>query len=68
MRTVPFRLLHTSERNRITQPNPFTTMNETEQKKKITWVNVVNAIIQALIAALTALGVTSCVPFIHAWL
>lgn len=43
-------------------------MNETEQKKKITWVNVVNAIIQALIAALTALGVTSCVPFIHAWL
>lgn len=38
--------------------------NHPENPKKITWVNIVNAIIQALIAALTALGVTSCVPFI----
>lgn len=38
--------------------------NESNNPKKITWVNIVNAIIQALIAALTALGVTSCVPLI----
>lgn len=29
--------------------------------KKISWVSIVNAVIQALIAALTALGVSSCV-------
>ncbi len=28
--------------------------------KKISWINVVNAVVQALIAALTALGVSSC--------
>ena len=27
---------------------------------KITWVQIVNAIIQAIVAALTALGVSSC--------
>ena len=31
------------------------------ESKKISWVNVLNAIVQALIAALTALGVSSCV-------
>lgn len=31
---------------------------------KITWTSIVKAIIQAAIAALTALGVTSCSPFI----
>ncbi len=31
-------------------------MNE----NKITWTKIVNAVIQALIAALTALGVSSC--------
>ena len=29
--------------------------------KRISWVSIVNAVIQALIAALTALGVSSCV-------
>ena len=29
--------------------------------KNISWVSVLNAIVQALIAALTALGVSSCV-------
>lgn len=29
-------------------------------QKKINWVTIVNAIIQAAIAALTALGVSSC--------
>lgn len=29
--------------------------------KKISWVSILNAVIQALIAALTALGVSSCV-------
>ena len=32
-------------------------MNE----NKITWTKIVNAVIQAIIAALTALGVSSCV-------
>lgn len=27
---------------------------------KISWVNILNAVVQALIAALTALGVSSC--------
>ncbi len=39
-----------------------------ENKPKITWVNIVNAIIQALVAALTALGVTSCAPLMQALL
>lgn len=30
---------------------------------KITWVQIVNAIIQAIVAALTALGVSSCMKF-----
>ena len=34
------------------------------QKCKISWVNIVNAVIQALIAALTALGVSSCANLI----
>lgn len=28
--------------------------------KKISWVSILNAVVQALIAALTALGVSSC--------
>ena len=28
--------------------------------KKISWVNILNAVVQAIIAALTALGVSSC--------
>lgn len=28
--------------------------------KKFSWVSIMNAIVQALIAALTALGVSSC--------
>lgn len=35
-------------------------MKENNQPKKITWVTILNAVIQALVAALTALGVTSC--------
>lgn len=31
-----------------------------ENTKKITWVSILNAIVQAIIAALTALGVSSC--------
>lgn len=27
---------------------------------KITWVSILNAVVQAIIAALTALGVSSC--------
>lgn len=36
------------------------TMDDTTEKGRITWVRIVNAIIQAAIAALTALGVGSC--------
>lgn len=39
-------------------------MNESTVKNKITWTSIINAIIQAAIAALTALGVTSCSPAI----
>lgn len=44
------------------------TMNETmnnsdsgEKPKKITWIQILRVVIQAAVAALTALGVTSCV-------
>ena len=33
---------------------------ENSSSKKISWVSVLNAIVQAIIAALTALGVSSC--------
>lgn len=41
-------------------------MNTTSNSNpsKITWTSIVMAIIQAAIAALTALGITSCTPFI----
>lgn len=31
-----------------------------ETKKKNTWATILNAIVQAIVAALTALGVSSC--------
>ena len=34
--------------------------NEKLSNKKISWVSVLNAVVQAIIAALTALGVSSC--------
>ena len=34
-----------------------------QNKCKITWVQILNAVIQAIVAALTALGVSSCVDF-----
>lgn len=43
-------------------------MNESTPKNKITWVTLLNAIIQAAIAALTALGVTSCSSVIECML
>lgn len=36
---------------------------ETKNQVKISWVQILNAVVQALIAALTALGVSSCVNF-----
>lgn len=41
-------------------------MTTSETKTKFSWVSIVRAIIQAAIAALTALGVTSCSPIIAA--
>ena len=35
-------------------------MNDSNSSKKISWVQIVNAVVQALIVALTALGVSSC--------
>ena len=35
-------------------------MTDSAKKNKITWVSLLNAIIQAAIASLTALGITSC--------
>ena len=34
--------------------------NHNQGSKKISWVSILNAIVQAIIAALTALGVSSC--------
>lgn len=34
--------------------------NESSSSRKISWVSILNAVVQALIAALTALGVSSC--------
>lgn len=33
--------------------------------KKISWIQIVNAVVQAIIAALTALGVSSCASAIN---
>ena len=40
-------------------------MNDSNSSKKISWVQSVNAVVQALIAALTALGVSSCASAIN---
>lgn len=40
-------------------------MNGSNGSKKISWVQIVNAVVQALIAALTALGVSSCASAIN---
>ena len=39
-------------------------MNDSNSFKKISWVQIVNAVVQALIAALTALGVSSCANYV----
>lgn len=39
--------------------------SENSSSKKISWVSILNAIVQAIIAALTALGVSSCSTLIH---
>ena len=40
-------------------------MNDSNDSKKISWLQIVNAVVQALIAALTALGVSSCASAIN---
>mgnify|MGYP004692998511 FL=1 len=39
--------------------------NEKLSNKKISWVSILNAVVQAIIAALTALGVSSCTSAIN---
>ena len=39
-------------------------MNDSNGSKKISWVQIVNAVVQALITALTALGVSSCANYV----
>ena len=39
-------------------------MNDSNSSKTISWVQIVNAVVQALIAALTALGVSSCANYV----
>ena len=39
-------------------------MNDSNGSKKISWVQIVNAVVQALIAALTALGVISFANYV----
>ena len=36
-------------------------MSNSNPNNKLSWMQIVNAVIQALVAALTALGVSSCV-------
>ncbi len=35
------------------------------KSNKLSWMQIVNAIVQAVVAALTALGVSSCTTFIQ---
>ena len=39
--------------------------NSGNDSKKFSWVSILNAIVQAIIAALTALGVSSCTTLIN---
>lgn len=39
--------------------------NQNSGVKKISWIQIVNAVVQAIIAALTALGVSSCASAIN---
>ena len=39
--------------------------NKKSSNKKISWVSILNAVVQAIIAALTALGVSSCTSAIN---
>lgn len=39
--------------------------NQNSGTKKISWIQIVNAVVQAIIAALTALGVSSCASAIN---
>ena len=39
--------------------------NQNSGIKKISWIQIVNAVVQAIIAALTALGVSSCANAIN---
>ena len=39
--------------------------DENSSNKKISWVSILNAVVQAIIAALTALGVSSCTSAIN---
>ncbi|MEI3068657.1 MAG: smalltalk protein [Prevotella sp.] len=39
--------------------------NQNSGSKKISWIQIVNAVVQAIIAALTALGVSSCASAIN---
>ena len=36
-----------------------------ESSKNISWISILNAVVQAIIAALTALGVSSCTSAIN---
>ena len=40
-------------------------VNQNSGIKKISWIQFVNAVVQAIIAALTALGVSSCASAIN---
>lgn len=35
------------------------------KSNRLSWMQIINAIVQAVVAALTALGVSSCTSFIH---
>lgn len=39
--------------------------NEKSSNKRISWVSILNAVVQAIIAALTALSVSSCTSAIN---
>ncbi len=43
----------------------YSNENLSNESKKFSWVSIMNAIVQAIIAALTALGVSSCSTLIH---
>ena len=45
--------------------DPESTSSEEEQKSEKSWVRILKLVLEFALAALTALGVTSCISFLN---